>query len=131
MKPQQLLGANDDSPLHAYLKVVDSFMGDHDWSYVSKMPREDLLVIAMSKLGSFRGEITDKNLNDIEEFFKQHKESVLLEIVQKLRRTDEIDLHGIRVVLYWLIANIDLLAERYFEEGKHNRQLNDDWQPAW
>ena len=79
MKPQQLLGANDDSPLHAYLKVVDSFMGDHDWSYVSKMPREDLLVIAMSKLGSFRGEITDKNLNDIEEFFKQHKEKKLFD----------------------------------------------------
>lgn len=130
MKLQQLTGLDDDSPLHVYLKVVDKFMGDHDWSYIAKTPREDLLVTLMSKLGSFRGEITEKNLDDIEKYFEQNKEGVLLEIVQKLRRTNEIDPHGIRVVLYWITANIDLLSERYLKEN-HNRQLNDDWQPAW
>ena len=130
MKLQQLTGLSDEDPIHRYLKAVDNFMGDHDWTYITKTPREDLLVILMSKLGSFRGEIKEENLDDIEQYFEQNQEKVLLEIVKKLRRT-EIDPHGIRVVLYWIVANVDLLAERYFEEGKHNRQLNDDWQPAW
>ena len=129
MKLQQLTGLTDKDPIHCYLKMVDEFMGNHDWSYVCKLPSKQVLDTTMLILKSFDFDPQVYQFDKLERYYEHYKETVLLEIVQKLR-LKKIDLAGVRVVLYWILVNTDLIEERYFDE-KHNRQLNDDWQPAW
>ena len=127
---ERLSGLTDEDPIHRHLKVVDNFMGDHDWSYLNcYLSREALLFVLTSTLGMF-GKVEEEKFDELELTLERNHEVVFLEIVQKLRRSNKVDNHGIKTVLFWLIANVDLISERYLE-GLHNRQLNNDWQPAW
>lgn len=127
---ERLSGLSDADPIHRHLKVVSRFMKGHDWSYINcQLSRDSLIFLLSGTIGGIGEKVQEQGLDALEIQFEAFKEKVFLEILQKLRRS-EVDSYGIKVVLFWLVANLELIKEAYLE-GKHYRQLNDDWQPAW
>jgi len=138
MKLQELTGLSDADPIHRYLGIVDRFLGEHDWFETCHKLQKDEVIEAMWLCLGHPVQypiVEDYCLDNFEEYLKQKSEPEIADIVYKLRRRkgeEGIDNHGIRVVMMWLIANIDYLKERYLEEGygKRHRKITAGWYPS-
>lgn len=131
MKLQELTGLSDVDPIHRHLGIVDKFLGDdHDWSE-RKLPRKDLIRALWLCLGHpvQYPTVEEYCLDNFQEYLQQKGEPVIAEIVHKTRQRIA-DNHAVRIVMIWLIANIDYLKERYLEEGFHHRKITADWTPS-
>ena len=131
MKLQELTGLSDVDPLHRYLGMVDKFLGETDWSDI-RLPQDKLIENIWLHLGHpvQNPLVEDICLDNFEQYLKQNNEPIFVEVVNKLKRRkgqEGIDNQGIRVVMMWLIANSDLLKERYLEEGIRHRQVTSGW----
>jgi len=136
MKLQDVTGMSDADPIHRYLGMVDKFLGDHDWSDTYRKLLQGELIEAMWLCLGHPVQypiVEDYCLDNFEEYLKQKGEPVIAEIVYKLRRRkgeEGIDNHGVRVVVMWLVANMDDLKARYLEERNHHRKITADWGPS-
>lgn len=136
MKLQGLTGLSNDDPIHRYLGIVDRFLGDHDWLDTNrKLQKDELIGVMWLCLGHpvHHPIVEDCCLDNFETQLKQKSEPIIAEIVNKLRRRkgeEGIDNHGIRVVMMWILSNIDYLKEKYLEEGLRHRKITADWSPS-
>ena len=136
MKLQEQTGLSNADPIHRWLGMVDRFLGEYDWSDRT-IPKESLTESIWLYLGHpvQYPIVEDYCLDNFQEYLQENGEPGLAEIVHKLRRRkgeDGIDNQGIRVIMMWLIANINHLKEIYLEEGngRFHRKITAGWIPS-
>lgn len=131
MKLQELSGLTDADPIHRYLGLVDKILGEFNWNNLdfSSEPMTEV-VFRYLKHPIMQPKVEDVQLDGFEKYL-QETEPLFAAIVNKLRRHKQregMENRDVRIVLMWIIANIDYLKERS-KPGR--RLLNAGWKPSY
>lgn len=132
MNLQDVSGLTTDDPLFHYLGIADKFLEDHDWGNVARnLSVNDLTQSIWYFLGHplKHSEVNEYHLNNFEEYLSDNKEDVLLEIVQKLRVRKQLSNVNIRLVLMFIIGNLDYFSELSIQENRL-RSIDANWEPS-
>lgn len=132
MNLQDVSGLTTDDPLFHYLGIADKFLEDHDWGSVARnLSVNDLTQSIWYFLGHplKHSEVNEHHLNNFEEYLSDNNEDVLLEIVKKLRARKQLNNVNIRLVLMFIIGNLDYFSELSIQENRL-RSIDANWEPS-
>lgn len=130
MKLQDLSGLTNNDPIYRYLGIVDKLITEKDLGQLNRSLSQEQLTDALwFYLGHpvQNSTVQDSQIEQLENYLQQNNEPIFLEIVFKLKQkksnlqqkgfketiTEDVDNHGIRCVLMYLIANLDTFKTQY------------------
>jgi hypothetical protein len=121
-KLQQISGLTNLDPLHLYLGVVDSFLGEYDWNCLSSTS-DELLEFLFPEHGNF-------SLRQGFQEYLEKNDPLFAEIINKLKQKKDkegINDRAITLVIVYIIANLD-----YFKELSCTkyRSIDAAWKPS-
>ena len=112
--------ASVDSNLYHWLGIVDKCLGNkYDWNKV-KFDSDMLCKKLNQHLGYpiTQRIVRDSGMDQFQAFLEEEKEYEILRILKVLRESvglRKLDNSGIRIVLFWIFANINLFREKQSE----------------
>lgn len=137
MKLQDLSGLTDADPIHVYLGVVDEILeNERNWNEVYRFHQRNNQKKLTSGLFHFlrhplqetcyptEAKIKARHVNDFRNWLIQIGEPGLAKIVSGLQDRD-FSASDIRLVMMWIVANLDLLRER---DERNYRSIDEEWE---